>query len=73
MVDPGLRAALGCNARVYAESWFRIKDIGERFEAISYTMKRIWPVSGGLNYDAWLTEKTQRGSERLFRFGTERA
>lgn len=34
LADPGLRATLGRNARAYAESRFRIKDIGERFEAI---------------------------------------
>ncbi len=49
-VDLDLRAALGCNARTYAKSWFWIKDIGERFEAISYTLTRNWPRERWLKF-----------------------
>lgn len=39
--DADVRAALGANARAYAEDRFRISDIGARFDAIlSGTMKR---------------------------------
>ncbi len=40
LADAGLRETLGRNARDYAESRFRIKDIGERFETILSATRR---------------------------------